>query len=112
MADLADREFSPRKPGEPALPADEASALLAELQEGWAIADGKLLRRTYTFSSFARALAFVNEVGAAAEAMDHHPDLHLSWGKVTMETWTHTVGGLSDGDFILAAKADRAYVPG
>jgi 4a-hydroxytetrahydrobiopterin dehydratase len=64
------------------------------------------VEKSYAFPDFAQALAFVNQVGALAEAEGHHPDLHLAWGKVRIEIWTHAIGGLSESDFILAAKID------
>lgn len=68
------------------------------------------LEKSYAFPDFAQALAFVNKVGALAEAEGHHPDLHLAWGKVRIEIWTHAIGGLSESDFILAAKIDALSV--
>ena len=90
----------------PALGEDEAQALLAELDPGWAIAGGRL-RRTWRFPDFATALARVNAIGALAEAEGHHPDLHLGWGRLTVELWTHAIHRLSRADFVLAAKVDR-----
>jgi len=83
--------------------------LLAELGNGWTVLDNRL-RKAYTFTDFAGALAFVNKVGAIAEAEDHHPDVMLSWGRVVIELWTHSVKGLSENDFICAAKFDQANV--
>ena len=65
------------------------------------------LHRVFSFPDFKSALAFVNRVGDVAEQQGHHPDIHLSWGKVRLEIWTHKIDGLHDSDFILAAKADR-----
>jgi 4a-hydroxytetrahydrobiopterin dehydratase len=67
------------------------------------------LERTYPFKNFAQALEFANAVGAIAEAEGHHPDLHIAWGKCKVEVWTHKINGLTESDFYLAAKADRAY---
>ena len=72
----------------------------------WAVIDAHHLERELTFPDFVTALAFVNHVGALAEEMDHHPDIHLSWGKVVVSVWTHSVGGLTDKDFALARGAD------
>lgn len=69
--------------------------------------DGKKLTRTYTFPDFQRGLDFVNRVGAVAEEQGHHPDVHLSWGRVEIETWTHDAGGLTEQDFLLATKIDQ-----
>ncbi len=90
------------------LDAPAVAALLARLGHDWASA-GDRLRRTYRLADFASALAFVNHIGAIAEAEDHHPDLRLGWGKVEVELWTHSVGGLSENDFVVAAQIERAF---
>jgi 4a-hydroxytetrahydrobiopterin dehydratase len=74
---------------------------------GWQVVDDHHLSKTYTFSDFRSALDFVNRVGAVAEEQGHHPDLYLAWGKVEVKTWTHKIDGLTESDFILAAKIDR-----
>ena len=79
----------------------------ADLGHDWTV-DGERLRKEFRFPDFARALAFVNRAGEIAERENHHPDLHLSWGKVLVETWTHSAGGLTENDFILAAKIEQA----
>lgn len=87
----------------PRLGDDEARTLLGELAPDWKIDGGRLVR-TWRFPDFATGLAFVNTVGALAEAEGHHPDVHLAWGWVRIELWTHAIGGLSRADFVLAAK--------
>jgi 4a-hydroxytetrahydrobiopterin dehydratase len=72
----------------------------------------KKLRRTFKFKDFAQALAFVNRVGALAEAEDHHPLIEFTWGKATVIWWTHKIGGLHRNDFIMAAKTDEASQAG
>jgi 4a-hydroxytetrahydrobiopterin dehydratase len=74
--------------------------------DGWTLVNEHHLEKEYRFKDFAEALAFVNRLGEAAEAQGHHPDVFLTWGRVTVTLWTHSVGGLSEGDFTLAAKAD------
>ena len=101
---LAARRCRPLPSGTPALAAADCAAYLAQLP-GWELAAGRL-RRTYSLPDFARALALVNAIGGLAEAEDHHPDIALSWGKVGVELWTHSVDGLSENDFILAAKIE------
>jgi 4a-hydroxytetrahydrobiopterin dehydratase len=86
-----------------------AQELLTQLALGWRINKDGHLERLYTFSDFAHALDFVNKVGAIAEAEGHHPDLYLAWGKCKVEIWTHKINGLTESDFYLAAKADRAF---
>ncbi len=101
---LAQRRCRPLPAGTPALAAVACRTFLAELP-GWELAAGRL-RREFRFADFAEALAFVNAIGGLAEAEDHHPDIALSWGKVGVELWTHSVDGLSENDFILAAKIE------
>jgi 4a-hydroxytetrahydrobiopterin dehydratase len=83
--------------------------LLKEVGRGWALNKESHIERLYTFKDFAQALAFVNKVGAVAEAEGHHPDLYLAWGKCKVEIWTHKISGLTESDFYLAAKADREF---
>ena len=73
---------------------------------GWEVVDGKKIRKVFTFPDFKSALAFVNKVGDIAESEGHHPDIQFGWGKVVIELTTHAIGGLSENDFILAAKID------
>ena len=109
MSDLASKSCIPCRGGVPPLAADARDRLLAELGRGWQVVDGHHLAKTYEFPNFVDALAFVNAVGAIAEQEGHHPDLHLSWGKVSVEIWTHKIDGLTESDFVLAAKAERAF---
>jgi 4a-hydroxytetrahydrobiopterin dehydratase len=88
-----------------ALAGEELRKLQGQL-EGWNVVDEHHLEKEYRFPDFRTALAFVNRVGDAAEAEGHHPDIFLAWGKVRITLWTHSIGGLSENDFILAAKAD------
>ena len=82
--------------------------MLYQLKAGWHVNSHGHLERAYTFPDFAKALAFANKVGTIAEEEGHHPDLHVAWGKCTVEIWTHKIDGLTESDFYLAAKADRA----
>ena len=82
---------------------------LRELGEGWQLNSTGHLEREYAFANFAAAMAFANKVAEVAETEDHHPDLYIAWGKCRIETWTHQTNGLSERDFSLAAKADRAF---
>lgn len=77
-----------------------------EVSAEWKVVDGKKIHREFRFKNFVEALAFANNVGAIAEEEGHHPDLFVSYGKVGVELWTHAIGGLSENDFILAAKID------
>ncbi|RMH32560.1 MAG: 4a-hydroxytetrahydrobiopterin dehydratase [Nitrospirae bacterium] len=106
---LADQKCVPCRGGVPPLEHAKAQEYLAQLEPGWAINAAGHLERTYTFPNFADALVFVNRVGAIAEAEGHHPDLYLAWGKCKVELWTHKINGLTESDFYMAAKIDRAY---
>jgi len=104
---LARRDCVPCRGGVPPLEPAVAAALLAEIDPAWRVVDGHHLERTWAFSGFAAPLDFTVRIGALAEAQGHHPDLHLSWGKLRAEIWTHAIDGLTESDFILAAKIDE-----
>ena len=89
------------------LAAEEQQRRIAELPD-WRLVNERLSRK-FHFSDFRSALEFVNRVGEAAEAMNHHPDIHLGWGRADIETWTHDAGGVTELDFALAAKIDEQY---
>ena len=90
----------------PKLTMQEVNHYLTELKPGWKVADDHHIEKTYPFKDFKSALAFVNKVGLVAEQEGHHPDIYLAWGKVEIRLWTHKINGLSESDFILAAKCD------
>ena len=73
----------------------------------WTVEAGPRLRRTYRFRDFASGLALVNRIGAMAEEEDHHPDLVLAWGRVEVTLWTHIIDGLTENDFVVAAKTEQ-----
>ncbi|MDT8437139.1 MAG: 4a-hydroxytetrahydrobiopterin dehydratase [Gemmatimonadota bacterium] len=104
---LAARHCEPCRGGVPPLQGEELRRLADELGGAWEVVDGHHLRKRFEFSDFVSALGFVNRVGALAEEEGHHPDLHLSWGQVDVEIWTHAIDGLTESDFILAARIDR-----
>jgi 4a-hydroxytetrahydrobiopterin dehydratase len=85
---------------------EELRSFFAEL-EGWKLVNDHHIEKEYLFKHFKEALAFTNKVGELAEQEGHHPDILLSWGKVKIELWTHKINGLSENDFILAAKCDK-----
>jgi 4a-hydroxytetrahydrobiopterin dehydratase len=105
--ELAAAPIRPVAKGTPGLAPAEAQSLLAVLGAGWAIVDGKKLRKTNEFPDFATALTFVNQVGHLADQVDHHPDIELGWGRAAIEIWTHTVGGLHAIDFVFAARCEH-----
>jgi 4a-hydroxytetrahydrobiopterin dehydratase len=103
---LAARTCGPCDAGAPPLRGSRLSALLAELGNGWRVVDEHHLVKTWSCGDFAGALAFTNLVGEEAEAQGHHPDVRLSWGRVVVEIHTHRIDGLTENDFILAARID------
>lgn len=102
---LAERHCVALPEGTPALAPAAREELHAQIP-AWEVVDGKRLRRTFRFKDFAGALRFVDAVGAMSDAEDHHPEIALTWGRATIEIWTHTVGGLSENDFVYAARTD------
>lgn len=111
MADLTDTPCVPCRGGIPPLTRDAIAPLHSQVPD-WEVAerDGILyLAREFRFKNFREALDFAVQVGELAEREQHHPDLHVAWGKVRVETWTHKIRGLHQNDFILAAKTDALY---
>jgi 4a-hydroxytetrahydrobiopterin dehydratase len=105
---LAEKHCIPCKGGVPPLQGEALETMKAQVPD-WQVVDGHHLSRSFTFPDFKTALEFVNRVGAVAEEEGHHPDLLLTWGKVDIKIWTHKIDGLTESDFILAAKADQLY---
>jgi 4a-hydroxytetrahydrobiopterin dehydratase len=103
---LAQRSCESCKGDVPPLTGAQIVPLLRELGGDWESVGTHHLQKTYRFGNFADALAFTNAVGAIAEAQGHHPDVFLAWGRVRLEIWTHKIDGLTESDFILAAKCD------
>ena len=106
MTDLSEKTCIPCRGGVPPLKGDELKALSAQVP-GWSVVDEHHLRREFKFPDFASALVFVDRVGALAEKQGHHPDINLAWGQVEITLWTHKINGLTESDFILAAKITR-----
>lgn len=119
MSDLAARACVPCRGGVPPLTGDEIAPLLAQIGADWRVVERsdpkhgtiKILRCSYRFSDFVQALRAAVLVGEMAEEQQHHPDLHVSWGRLEVEIWTHKIGGLTEGDFIFAAKCDALVEP-
>jgi 4a-hydroxytetrahydrobiopterin dehydratase len=105
---LADQRCIPCRGGVPPLPRAEAERLLDQLDDGWRLSEAGHLERDFPFGNFAMAMEFANRVAAIAETENHHPDLHVAWGRCTVEIWTHKISGLTESDFFFAAKVDRA----
>lgn len=107
MSELATLEIKPPRGDEKSLKGDELSALDQQLGNGWKVVEGHHLEKTFKFQDFQEALDFTNRVGALAEQVDHHPEICLTWGKTKITIWTHSIGGLSEADFVFAARCDR-----
>ena len=82
---------------------------MEKLEDSWQVVDERHLEKEFKFENFRKALDFTNKVGELAENQGHHPDIYLAWGKVKLTIWTHKVGGLTESDFVLAAKADQLF---
>ena len=116
VSELAQKQCIPCRGDVPPLGSEQIARLLPQLDEAWHVLsreDAKrgsvaLLQRAYRFDDFAAALRAAVRVGEIAEAQGHHPDLHVAWGRLTVEVWTHKIGGLTESDFIFAAKCDEA----
>ncbi len=105
---LAELKCIPCQGGIPALKGEELARFAAQLPE-WSVVAEHHLTRSFSFPDFQQGLDFVNRVGAVAEREGHHPDLFLTWGRVDVTIYTHKVDGLTESDFILAAKIDREF---
>lgn len=106
MNELASRQCVPCRGGVPPLPGEEITKLQSQL-DGWEVVNGHHLRKEYKFADFRVTQAFVNRVGELAEEQWHHPDICYGWGRAEVTIWTHKIDGLTESDFILAAKIDR-----
>jgi len=106
--ELSKKKCIPCTTGVPPLKGEKMLQLHAQLGQDWTIIDEHHLKKDYIFPDFKTALAFTNKIGALAEEEGHHPDIYLGYGKVTIVLWTHKIDGLSESDFILAAKCDEA----
>ena len=103
---LAKKDCIPCKGGVPPLKGAELEGLVQQLGHGWEVVKEHHVEKTFTFPDFQTALDFTNKVGAIAEQEGHHPDIHLAWGKVRVVIWTHKINGLTESDFVLAAKVE------
>ncbi len=108
MSDLASKMCVPCRGGVPPLKGQELAKLQKEVPK-WQVVDEHHLTREFTFPDFRTALAFVNGVGELAEEQGHHPNILLTWGRVELTLWTHKIDGLTESDFIMAAKIDKLY---
>ena len=108
MSSLAGKTCVPCRGETPPLKGEDLS-LFQKQVDGWNIAEEHHITKVFKFPDFRAALRFVNRVGELAEEQGHHPDIFLAWGRVEITTWTHKINGLTESDFILAAKIDQLY---
>ena len=106
MPELASRQCIPCRGGVPPLKGEEITNLLAQLSD-WEVVEEHHLRKVYKFADFREAQQFVSRVGDLAEEQGHHPDICFGWGRAEITIWTHKIDGLTESDFILAAKINR-----
>lgn len=104
MSDLASKQPSSDNAKPAKLSSQQIEENARKLGRDWKVVDGKQIEKTYSFKDFRQALTFTNRIGEIAESVNHHPDIYLTWGKVRVSISTHSVGGLTENDFILAAK--------
>lgn len=109
MSELVKKDCLPCRGGVPPLTPEQIRPLREQLSAQWLVVHDHHLRRSYTFGNFRQALDFVIQVGELAEAQNHHPDIALAWGKVDIDIWTHKIDGLTESDFILAAKIEQIF---
>jgi len=105
---LADRQCVPCKGGGTPLKGERIEQLQRELAEGWRVVDEHHLEKEFKFDTYLDGVNFVNEVAAIADEQDHHPDIYLGYAKVRVTLSTHKIGGLTENDFIVAAKIEQA----
>jgi len=106
MNELAKKECVPCRGGVPPLTGAEIAELQTQLKPGWNVVDELHLEREFRFDDFRQALNFTIKVGELAEEQNHHPDIYLAWGQVKLTIWTHKIDGLTESDFVFAAKSE------
>ena len=106
MSNLAARQCVPCKGGVPPLAGESLQELRSQLESDWLIVDQHHLEKEFQFKDFRQALDFTIRVGEMSEEQGHHPDIFLAWGKVKVAIWTHKINGLTESDFVFAAKTD------
>ena len=106
MANLTEKRCVPCEGGVPTLTGSAIETLRPQVP-GWEVVEGHHLRKEFRFRDFRQTLDFVNRIGDIAEAEGHHPDICFGWGKADVTVWTHAANGLTENDFILAAKINQ-----
>jgi 4a-hydroxytetrahydrobiopterin dehydratase len=106
MTELAERQCVPCRGGVPPMKGDELKNYSGQLRD-WQVVSEHHLQKMYLFKDFRETLDFVNRIGSLAEEQGHHPDICFGWGKADVTIWTHKIDGLTESDFVLAAKIDK-----
>jgi 4a-hydroxytetrahydrobiopterin dehydratase len=105
--DLIGKRCMPCEGGVPPIKGKEIDQYLTSLESPWEVLDEKKIKKIFIFEDFKQSISFVNKVASLAEDEGHHPDILIMYNKVTIELWTHAIMGLSENDFILAAKIEK-----
>lgn len=105
-SNLAEKSCEPCKGGMPPLGGSEARRLLAQLGDGWELVNDHHLRKVFHFPEFHDSISWVNKVADLADEQGHHPNIRIDYDEVELDIWTHKIGGLTESDFVLAAKVD------
>ena len=106
MSELAERQCVPCRGGVPPMKGEQLNEMSSQLPD-WQVVNEHHLQRSYRFKDFRETLDFANRVGELAEEQGHHPDICFGWGKADITIWTHKIDGLTESDFVLAAKIDK-----
>lgn len=105
--DLSEKKCKPCEGGIPALNSEDIKELQGHIRNDWEISENKKLIREYSFVNYRHTMDFVNKVAQLAEKEGHHPVMHVYYGRIVIELWTHAIDGLSENDFIMASKIDK-----
>ena len=105
--DLSRKKCKPCEGGVAPLDQQEVAAYLKQIKDDWKVTDKNKISREFLFVNYSHTMDFVNKVADLAEEEGHHPVMHVYYGRVIIELWTHAIGGLSENDFILASKMDK-----
>ena len=108
MSELAERQCVPCRGGVPPMKGEQINQMSSQLPD-WQVVNEHHLQRNYRFKDFRESLDFVNRVSELAEEQGHHPDICFGWGKADITIWTHKIDGLTESDFVLAAKIDKVH---
>ncbi|MCE7734127.1 MAG: 4a-hydroxytetrahydrobiopterin dehydratase [Candidatus Heimdallarchaeota archaeon] len=109
MEELANSKWKTTRVGTPPLKGGDLQKLISKLNHNWEQVEELKLQKDFKFTNFNRALEFANLVGKMSDELNHHPDLHLAWGKCVVQIWTHRIDGISQMDFVYAARVEEIY---